>query len=88
MNIQIAWCEETIEGVSQAISEVELSFDCEWDDGVHESFQNYISEIKVVQTAIVAELGNIKSVNSELDDLDIDVLIAQSNNLGVEIEGI
>ncbi len=88
MEIETAWCTEVADGISQAISEIESSFECEWADAVHDSFQNYISDIKTAQSTIASEMEAIENMASELSSIDIDGLIIQSSNLAAEIEEV
>ena len=88
MEIETDWCTAVADGISQAISEIESSFECEWADAVHDSFQNYISDIKTAQSTMASEMEAIENMASELSSIDIDGLIMQSSNLAAEIEEV
>lgn len=76
----------SIDEIDDSKSAVQSSYESEWNDDVHESFQNYIDEINVILGEMEEMSHTLADIANGLADVDIDALSEECDGIIGEIE--
>lgn len=88
MDINLNACREVIQEIDDSISNVKGSFESDWDDNVHDSFGNYISEAESRLSEIKTAAEEMISVGEELASVNMDELMESAEALFNAIDAI
>lgn len=81
MEVNLFECNHAIEAIDNGINSIKQSYDTEWNDSVHDSFSNYISEANNALSGIKMAIEKITDLQVYLEAIDID-------SVGEEVEGV
>lgn len=71
--------------LTDALEQLQSSFDCEWDDEVHDSYETYISKCRTATQGIEGVLGALEKNCAELDSIQPDQIVQDAENVCTEV---
>ena len=81
MNCNIETLGKEIKQLASAADGLQASYQCDWNDEVHESYGPYISSCKENAMAIVSAFSKGNNVCAKLNALKIDESIQQAESI-------
>lgn len=75
-----------IEIFHNAIADLEQSYNCDWNDTVHESYGTYVRACKTMAYEIEQTMRNLEASCSRLRNIEPDRLIQESAEICKKIE--
>jgi hypothetical protein len=88
MEINIEVFQSSDECIDTSINSLKSSYDTEWNDSVHDSFQNYIDETSLILEEIRELSQNLATIGSDLENIDIDTIADECDSINSEIEAV
>lgn len=88
MEINLSACDSIFSQIDECVSTVNQDYECEWDDSVHDSFQNYITEAEGYFREIREATVMLKESGEVLESVDIDTLSEECETVMEEVEAI
>ncbi|MBR1764619.1 MAG: hypothetical protein IJ746_04430 [Ruminococcus sp.] len=70
------------------IEELKKRYKCNWDDAVHDSYNNYIKEIVHYSSMIHKECDSIKETNAEIGSVNIEEMKNTINDLCRRVDSL
>ena len=73
---------------NKLLSDLSNSYDCNWNDPIHDSYLNYLKQIQDIHNEIHSINYDMNVLNKELEDLHIDEVKNETDNLCREADSI
>lgn len=86
MDINLDIYKTSIYEIDDSKLAVQSSYESEWNDDVHESFQNYIDEINLILDEITEMSHSLVDIANRLADVNIDALSEECDGIIGKIE--
>lgn len=75
----------SMEILTDALEQLQSSFDCEWDDEVHASFETYISKCQAATLGIEGILVALEKNCAELNSVRPDQIVQDAESVCAEV---
>ena len=75
----------SIEMLGDALDQLQSSFECEWDDEVHDSYEAYISKCRTAMQGIEGILDALEKNCAELNSIQPDQIVQDSEIVCAEV---
>lgn len=85
MDFSIDNLRNSMETLTDALEQLQSSFDCEWDDEVHDSFEAYISKCRTATQGIEGILGALEKNCAELNSIQPDQIVQGAEIVCAEV---
>lgn len=74
-----------IEMLTDALDQLQSSFDSEWDDEVHDSYEAYVSKCQTATQGIEGILGALEKNCTELNSIQPDQIVQDAESVCAEV---